>query len=191
MFGFGNKQKEELEELKSRLVLLERTLNSKHNTLENSLHALENTHKKTESRLDKCVHHINGFASGKMDERFGVLKKEMQNVVVHEVGSVVENKIVGIISLLTANKDDVTRQEKDKVEVVSAEIPDTVLVNIEKALASISSEVKEIKIRQKDYSQLLDRVSKLEQSQKKANEIIEKFAAFFQKVEAENDIKLD
>lgn len=191
MFGFGNKQKEEFDALKDRLVILERTLNSKNSSLENSLHALENAQKKTESRLDKCVHHINGFASGKMDERFGVLKKDMQNIVVNEVGSVVENKIVGIISLLTANKEDVVRQEKDKVEVAPAAIPDTVLVNIEKALASISSEVKDIKVRQKDYTQLLDRVNKLEQGQKKANEIIEKFAAFFQKVEAENDIKLD
>lgn len=191
MLGFGNKQKEEIDTLKERLIILERTLTSKHNTFENSLHSLENMQKKTESRLDKCVHHINGFASGKMDERFGVLKKEMQNIVVNEVGSVVENKIVGIISLLTSHKEDATQQEKGKVEVVPAAIPDNVLVNIEKALASISSEVKEIKVRQKDYSQLLDRVNKLEQSQKKANEIIEKFAAFFQKVEAENDIKLD
>jgi predicted nucleic acid-binding Zn-ribbon protein len=190
MFGFGNKQKDELDALKDRLIILERTLNSKQSALENNFHSLENAQKKTESRLDKCVHHINGFASGKMDERFGVLKKDMQNIVVNEVGSVVENKIVGIISLLTANKEDLSKLGKI-VDTPPVAITEGMLTNIEKGLAAISSEIKDIKMRQKDYSGLVERLNKLEQSQKKSNELVEKFAAFFQKVEAESEIKLD
>jgi hypothetical protein len=191
MFGFGNKQKEEFDAVKDRLAILERTLLSKHGTLEKNFISLENAQKKTESRLDKCVHHINGFASGKMDERFGVLKKDMQDIVVNEVGSVVENKIVGIISLLTANKEDLGKLGKLVEPPPASAVSENMLANIEKGLTTISSEIKEIKMRQKDYSQLAERLSKLEQSQKKSNELVEKFAAFFQKVEAENEIKLD
>jgi hypothetical protein len=191
MFGFGDKQKEGLDALKDRLAILERTLLSKHGTLEKNFSLLENAQKKTESRLDKCVHHINGFASGKMDERFGVLKKDMQNIVVNEVGSVVENKIVGIISLLTTNKEDLGKLGKLVEPPPAPAISENVLANIEKGLTAISSEIKDIKMRQKDYQQLVERLNKLEQSQKKSNELVEKFAAFFQKVEAENEIKLD
>jgi DNA repair ATPase RecN len=191
MFGFGDKQKEELDALKDRLAILERTVISKHGTLEKNFNLLENAQKKIESRLDKCVHHINGFASGKMDERFGVLKKDMQDIVVNEVGSVVENKIVGIISLLTTNKEDLGKLGKLVEPLPAPAISENVLANIEKGLTAISSEIKEIKMRQKDYQQLVERLNKLEQSQKKSNELVEKFAAFFQKVEAENEIKLD
>jgi hypothetical protein len=146
------------------------------------------------TRLDKCVNYLNGLAKGKMDEKFGLMKKSMQTFIIAEVATVVEEKMIGIMGMLIGVKDGEPKVQAKAVSPQPTQQAD-VLNALQKEILSLNKTVKDLMDnKQKEVNALTVRLNKLETQFNKSNDLLERFADFFQKLDNTTpleEIKID
>lgn len=141
----------------------------------------------TKEQLIKCNSTLNGIIRGSLNEKFVSFKKQAETTIAMEVGKVVEEKLVGIMSMILTNKeiDKITKNEKETKETrETKEIKDTkekeakeikavLAVDIQKHTERLEKEIKDLKIsRNKDNEIISNRLSKLEANQENMNKLL-------------------
>jgi hypothetical protein len=152
----------------------------------------------TKEKLEKYVNYVAGIAKGNLNEKFSNFKKEAEGSISTEVGKVVEEKLVGIMSMILTNKeiDKITKEDikgkEPHKEVKEKTIPHPPQPDILPILKSMEKEIKELKTTVQKHETVFSRLTKIETQQEDMNVTLEKIMMMFRKFDDSTpEIKID
>jgi hypothetical protein len=153
----------------------------------------------TKEKLEKYINYVAGIAKGSISEKFNNFKKEAEGSISTEVGKVVEEKLVGIMSMILNNKEiDKLTKEDHKGKEVAKEVKEKTVIphppqpDITPILKNLEKEIKELKTTVQKHETVFSRLTKIETQQDDMNATLEKIMLMFRKFDDSTpDIKID
>lgn len=154
----------------------------------------------TKEKLEKYVNYVAGIAKGNLNEKFSNFKKEAEGSISTEVGKVVEEKLVGIMSMILTNKEiDKLSKEDTKGKEVAKEVKEKTVVHpslqpdlLTPLLKSMEKEIKELKTTVHKHETVFSRLTKIETQQDDMSATLEKIMLMFRKFDDSTpEIKID
>ena len=153
----------------------------------------------TKEKLEKYVNYVAGIAKGNLNEKFSNFKKEAEGSISTEVGKVVEERLVGIMSMILTNKEiDKLSKEDTKGKEVAKEVKEKTVAPspsqdlLTPILKSMEKEIKELKTTVHKHEAVFSKLAKLETQQDDMSATLEKIMLMFRKFDdSTNEIKID